>query len=111
MDWKVDQPRVLEGGGEGERDVDGDGGRDGRGVGRRRRGVRGHRGGGGGDDGSRLLQGDGWGGGGGGGEGEKGGGHPGLRLNDGLFCRSTHLRIEKVSPREVVRVGDTLRLM
>ena len=95
MDWKVmDQPRVLEGGGEGEGDVDGDGGRDGqRGVvGRRdRRRVRCQ---GGGD---RLLQGDGRGGGGGvGGEGEEGGGHPGLRFNDGLLSRPTHLSSGKL---------------
>jgi hypothetical protein len=43
----VDQPRVLEGGGEGERDVDGEGGGDGR-VGRCRRGVCRHWGRGGG---------------------------------------------------------------
>ena len=98
MDWK-DQPRVLEGGGEGEGDVDGDGGGDGR-VGRCWRGVRRQRGRGGGGDDGRLLQGDGWGGGGGCGEGEEGGGHPGFRLNDGLLCRSTHLRrIESQSNR------------
>lgn len=39
VDWKVDQPRVLEGGGEGERDVDGERGGDGR-VGRCGRRVR-----------------------------------------------------------------------